>query len=68
MSTEQSFPYNGPLSTFSEWHSLTIGLAAGLLIGWSKTLRRDLKAEPHYAIGGLLVGAVVAFVLQQWGD
>jgi len=61
MSTEQSFSYDGPLSTFSEWHSLIIGFAAGLIAGWSKTLRRDLRKEPHYAIGAFLVGVFLGW-------
>lgn len=61
MSSEQSFGYDGPLSTFSEWHSLIIGLAAGIAIGWSKTLRRDLRKEPHYAIGAFLIGVALGW-------
>ena len=56
MSSERALAFNGPLSTFREWHALLIGLAAGLLAGWSKPIRSDLREEPHAAIGGLLVG------------
>ena len=59
MSSEQQFSYNGLMSTYAEAHSLLIGLAAGLLAGWSRSLRSDLRDEPHAAIGGLLVGVAV---------
>ena len=56
MSSEHALAFNGPLSTFREWHALLIGLAAGLLAGWSKPIRRGVRAEPHFAIAGALVG------------
>jgi hypothetical protein len=62
MSSESALPYNGPLSTFREWHAATVGLAAGLLAGWSRTLRRDLRKEPHYAIGAFFVGIALGIV------
>ncbi|AFH21987.1 hypothetical protein OSG_eHP14_00035 [environmental Halophage eHP-14] len=64
MSSEQSFSYNGPLSTFREWHSLGFGLAAGVLAGWSKTIRHEVRNEPHYFIIGLAVGAWVGTKLR----
>jgi len=57
MSTEHQFAYDGPLSTFSEWHSIGFGAAAGIAAGWSNTLRRDIRTEPQYFIAGLAVGA-----------
>jgi len=62
---ESQGPYNGPLSTYREWHSLLIGATIGGLVGWSATLRHDLRREPHYALAGALVGRVVAFALQR---
>jgi len=59
---ESQGPYNGPLSTYREWHSLLIGATLGGLVGWSATLRHDLRREPHYALAGALLGALVAFV------
>jgi len=56
MSSEQALAFNGPLSTFREWHALLIGLAAGSVVGWSKPIRSDLREEPHAAVGGFLVG------------
>lgn len=56
MSTEQALPYDGPLSTYTEWHSALYGLAAGLVAGWSKTLRREFRKEPHYFVGAFLAG------------
>jgi hypothetical protein len=64
MSTEQQFAYNGPLSTYSEAHSLLIGLAAGLLAGWSKPIRSDFRDEPYSAIGGFLVGVAAGTILR----
>jgi hypothetical protein len=62
---ESQDPYDGPLSTYREWHSLLIGATLGGLVGWSATLRHDLRREPHYALAGALVAALVAFVLQR---
>ena len=67
MSTEQTLSYDGPLSTYREWHSLIIGFTAGLLAGWSKTLRRDLRREPHYAIGAFLAGLIAGAIYQHGG-
>jgi hypothetical protein len=64
MSSEQQFSYNGPLSTYAEVHSLLIGLAAGLLAGWSQPIRSDLREEPHAAIGGFLVGVAAGTILR----
>jgi hypothetical protein len=68
MSTEQATSYDGPFSTWTERHSFIFGFVPGISLGWSRTVRREVRKEPHYALGGLLVGAVVAFALQQWGD
>lgn len=57
--------YDGPLSTYPEWHSLLIGAVVGTLLGWSATLRHDLRREPHYALTGALVSALVAFAVRQ---
>lgn len=65
MSTESAFEYNGPLSTYSEWHAAGLGATLGALVGWSATLRHDLRAEPHYALGGALLAALVAFAARQ---
>jgi len=56
MSSEQILAFNGPLSTFREWHALLIGLAAGLVVGWSQPIRSGVRAEPHAAIAGALIG------------
>lgn len=65
MSTESTLGYDGPLSTYGEWHAAAFGAVVGALIGWSRTLRHDLRREPHYAVGGALLAALVAFVLQR---
>ena len=64
MSSESQLLYNGPLSTFREWHALLIGLAAGSVVGWSRSLRSDLRDEPHAAIGGFLVGVAAGTILR----
>jgi len=62
---ESQGQYDGPLSTYREWHALGVGIVVGTLIGWSRTLRHDLRRELHYALGGALLGALVAFALRQ---
>jgi hypothetical protein len=62
---ESQGPYNGPLSTYREWHTLAFGVIVGALVGWSRTLRHDLRREPHYALAGALVAALVAFAFRQ---
>jgi len=64
-SDESGDNYDGPLSTYREWHSLLLGAVAGTLLGWSATLRHDLRREPHYALAGVLFSALVAFVVRQ---
>lgn len=57
--------YFGPLSSFREWHVFVFGLFVGAIIGWSKSLRHELRKETQYAVVGLLSGAVVSFVLRE---
>jgi len=52
--------YDGPFSSYTEWHSAIIGLFAGLLAGWSDTLRQEVRQEPHYALGFCLAGVALA--------
>ena len=66
MSSEHALAFNGPLSTFREWHALLIGLGAGLLAGWSQPIRRGVREEPHAAIGGFLLGVAAGTTF--WGD
>jgi hypothetical protein len=65
VSAESSFEYDGPLSTYTEWHALLFGVIVGVPLGWSRTVRREIRKEPHYALGGLLIAAIVSFVIQQ---
>jgi len=62
MSSESQFQYNGPFSTYVETHSALIGFVPGLITGWSRSLRRDLRNEPHYALGGFLLGVIAGIV------
>ena len=64
MSSEHQFAYNGPLSTYTEAHSLLIGLAAGIIAGWSRPIRREVRAEPFYAIAGTLAGVWAGTMLR----
>jgi len=65
MSTESALNYSGPLSTYGEWHAAAFGAVVGALLGWSRTLRRDVRREPHYTLGAGLLAALVAFALQR---
>lgn len=67
MSTESTFDYDGPLSTYREGHAGIVGLALGLTIGWSPTLRTDLRREPHYAVAGVLAGIALGAALRPEG-
>lgn len=69
MSPESSLPYNGPLSTYAEWHALSHGLYHGLV-----SLRptptaypdnKDVDKEPHYFKIGFVVSTLgqAAFIL-----
>lgn len=53
MSTEQSLPYDGPLSTYREWDALIYGLAVGALLSINR-VRRDIRREPSKFFGALL--------------
>lgn len=63
MSSEKSLSYNGPLSTYREWHATLLGALVGAVLGWSQTARRDIRREPQYAVAGFLAAALVAFAL-----
>jgi len=59
MSTEDAFPYNGPLSTYTEWDSLLYGLAAGLALSIGR-VRQDIRREPSKFVAGALVGYILS--------
>jgi len=59
MSSEQSFAYDGPLSTYREWDSLVYGVAIGCLLSIPR-VRRDIRKEPSKAIGGALLTIIIA--------
>jgi hypothetical protein len=67
MSTEQTLPYDGPLSTYREWDALIYGLAVGALLSIDR-VRQDIRNEPSKFLGALLSVILTAVLHQQWGD
>jgi hypothetical protein len=63
MSTEQSLPYDGPLSTYREWDALIYGLAVGALLSIDR-VRRDIRKEPSK----FLVAVLAALALSEARD
>lgn len=59
MSTEDTFPYNGPLSTYTEWDVALYGLALGFTLSIDR-VRQDIHAEPSKLIGGAILGYAIA--------
>jgi len=59
MSTENTLPYDGPLSTFQEWDCFLYGVVFGLVLSID-TVRRDLRAEPSKAIAGALLAYAIS--------
>lgn len=62
MKDEDTLPYNGPLSTYPEWHSLQHGVYDGMR---DVTVRPgelpddpDVQAEPHYFKSGYVIGTI----------
>lgn len=62
--SESQSRYDGPLSTYREWHALLFGVVVGALFGWSRTLRSDARHEPHYVLAGALGAALAAIRLR----
>jgi len=60
--------YSGLLSSFREWHVFVFGLFVGVLVGWSKSLRHEIRKEVQYVVSGVLLGAVVSFVFREVVD
>lgn len=55
MSSERTFSYNGPLSTYREWDSFAYGLVLGVALSLNR-VRADIKREPSKAILGAIAG------------
>lgn len=66
--TESGWAYNGPLSTYAEWHALLLGVHAGLAGEGDTVLaiafgdrdaetkaEREVRSEPWYATAGVLL-------------
>jgi len=64
MSSEQSFAYDGPLSTYREWDSLVYGVAIGCLLAIPR-VRRDIRREPSKAIGGILLTVALTALVRR---
>jgi len=67
MSSEQSLPYNGPFSTYLEWHAAILGFVFGVIAGWSRKIRREIRKEPGMAVSGLLAGVWAGIKLRDRG-
>ena len=65
--TEEDSPRDGALSTFPEWHALTIGIYFGLKdlkpVAPDLPDNEDVQKEPHYFHGGYIVGTVFQALL-----
>jgi hypothetical protein len=61
MSSESALSYNGPLSTYREWHVFAFGLVAGVILAL-KRVRSQLRREPGTFVAGCLVGFVATLV------
>jgi len=59
MSNEQTLPYDGPLSTYTEVDSALYGIAAGIILNQTP-ISRDIATETSKFIGGVFVGWAVA--------
>jgi len=68
-SSEDGLDYDGPFSTLPEWHAFILGLHAGLDEEGDAVLavalgdrvaetaaEREVRTEPWYASGGVLIG------------
>lgn len=77
--TESGSGYNGPLSTYAEWHALIIGGYRGLvtLKPWADDYEEvaeeyeDVAKEPWYYKGGYVLGTllqlIIIYLLLKWG-
>lgn len=61
MSTESTFSYDGPLSTYTEWDAFLYGLVAGVALSID-AVRRDIHAEPSKLIAGTIIGYILTRV------
>jgi len=62
MSSESSFPYNGPLSTYTEWDVFLYGITAGIALSIDR-IRADIACEPSKLIAGAIVGYALAHLM-----
>ncbi|MFW6435662.1 MAG: hypothetical protein ACOCY1_04705 [Halovenus sp.] len=61
MSSEATLPYDGPLSTYTEWDVFLYGLVVGVALS-IKRVCEDIRAEPSK----LIAGAIVGYALVRW--
>ena len=64
---EDGQSYDGPFSTFPEWHSATLGLKDGMrtFVLWPRERpdNPDVNKEPQYYDGAYVVGTLVQAVV-----
>ena len=64
---ESDSSYDGPLSTYKEWHAFTHGVYYGLtskaLVTPPEPKNEDVKKEPHYYRGGYIIGTLLQLLL-----
>ena len=65
--TEQDTPRDGALSTYPEWHALTIGIYFGLKglkpVAPDRPENKDVEKEPHYYHAGYILGTIFQTLL-----
>jgi len=67
MSSEQSLPYNGPFSTYLEWHAAILAFVFGVVVGWSRKIKVQIRKEPVTAVCGMLAGVWAGVKLRERG-
>jgi hypothetical protein len=67
MKDEESWWYDGPFSTWGEWHAFAIGFYMGIrVIDPFPRLypnNSDVQAEPHYFAGGYVTATVMQYIV-----
>lgn len=66
MKDEGSWWYDGPFSTWTEWHAFAIGFYMGIrVIDPFPHLypdNDDVRAEPHYFAGGYVMATTIQYI------
>lgn len=61
--SESDWKYNGPFSSSAEIHMAIVGVAVGLFLGLSETIREEASEEPQYLLGFAVISFVVAYII-----